>query len=130
MRLVEAPIAFVLGGIIYVLLELLWRGRSDISMALAGGMSFLLMHMLFTKYAPPLWLKCLTGMLLITAIEFVTGYIVNIRMGRAVWDYSGEKLNLYGQICLRFSLIWAALSIPASWLSRALHSIAERLTAG
>ncbi len=111
-----------------MLLELLWRGRSDISMAIAGGICFLLMHMLFVRHSPPLWLKCLTGMLVITAVEFITGYIVNIKLGRNVWDYSCEKYNLYGQICLRFSLIWAAITIPASWLSTLLHNITIRLT--
>jgi uncharacterized membrane protein len=30
-----------------------------------------------------------------------------------VWDYSGLPLNLLGQICLLYTIIWFTLCIPA-----------------
>ena len=115
--------AFHLGGTAYVLLELLWRGRSHISMFFAGGFALALLHGLFSRFALPLWIQCLLGGLVITAIEFVAGAIVNIRLKRNVWDYSKLPLNLYGQVCLPFSLAWCALSLPISFLSRWLATL-------
>lgn len=59
---------FLAGSGLYPLLEVLWRGYSHASMALAGGV-------------------CL-------------------------------PLNIMGQICLPFSLIWFVLTIPASALCK------------
>lgn len=74
-------LCFLLGGVGYVLIELLWRGRSHFSMFIAGGFAFALLHALFQRYALPLPVKCIAGALVITAIEFIAGYIVNLRMG-------------------------------------------------
>lgn len=107
---------FLLGGAGYVLIELLWRGRSHFSMFIAGGFAFALLHALFQRYALPLPVKCIVGALVITAIEFIAGYIVNLRMGLNVWDYSGRPYNLYRQICPGFALLWALLSLPIALL--------------
>ena len=106
---------FLLGAVLYVTLELFWRGRSHISMALAGGLSLVLLFGIYTRYpALPLLARCIVGSAVITAVEFITGAIVNVRLRLGVWDYSTLPFNLYGQICPRFSLLWAALCAPAS----------------
>jgi len=107
------PLLFLLGAILYVLIELLWRGKSHISMALAGGTSLTL---LFGLRQLPLVLFCLFGCLLITAVEFLAGCVVNLWLRLAVWDYSGRKHNLYGQVCLRYTGYWALLCVPAYFL--------------
>lgn len=108
---------FIAGGAIYVMLELLWRGRSHVSMAIAGGVSLVLLYGVFTRFpAMPLLPRCVLGACIITAVEFITGAIVNVRMRLAVWDYSMLPYNLYGQICLRYSLLWMLLCVPASVL--------------
>lgn len=112
---------FILGGTVYVGLEYLWRGRSHISMFITGGLAFALLDGLFLRYHMPLPYKCITGTALITSLEFAAGYIVNIRMGLKVWDYSNRPFNLYGQICPEYSLMWAALTLPIAYLSRLLH---------
>ena len=104
---------FSLGAILYVLIELLWRGKSHLSMALAGGTSLLL---LFGLRGLPLILFCLFGSVLITAVEFLTGSVVNLWLRLDVWDYSGRKHNLYGQVCLRYTGYWALLCVPAYFL--------------
>lgn len=63
----------------------------------------MLLHALFVLRPMPLAAKCIAGAVLITAVEFLFGWVVNIRLGRSAWDYSNMKLNLYGQICLRYS---------------------------
>ena len=114
-------VCFILGGTAYVGLECLWRGRSHISMFIAGGLAFALLDGIFARYPLPLLYKCAIGAVVITALEFAMGYIVNIRMGLKVWDYSGRPHNLYGQICPEYSLIWAGLTLPIAGLSSLLH---------
>ena len=43
---------------------------------------------------------------LTSALEFVTGFVLEQFFNDKWWDYSKEPLNLYGYVCLRFSLIW------------------------
>lgn len=123
MKLSIILLTFFLGGTIYVLLELLWRGRSHVSMFCAGGLALLLLHGLFLRFALPLFAQCLVGGLVITAIEFVVGAIVNVRLKLNVWDYSKMPLNLYGQVCLPFSLLWCLLTLPISFLSSYLATL-------
>lgn len=106
---------FALCGGIYVLLELLFRGRSHISMFFAGGLSAVCIFFgcqlgrLRTAHTVA---KCLFGSAVITVVEFVTGAIVNLWLELEVWDYSDVPFNLLGQICLPFSLIWFAITLP------------------
>ncbi len=58
----------------------------------------------------PLLLKCFLGALIITAVELIFGLIFNLKYHMQVWDYSNMPLNLLGQICLPFSILWFALS--------------------
>ena len=113
---------FFLGGAGYVGLELLWRGRSHASMFAAGGICFLLLGRLQrTRLAPAL--QCLLGAGIITAVELLTGLLVN--RSYRVWDYRQMPLNFLGQICLPFSLLW----IPVSLFGMQLYYRAERLMA-
>ncbi len=104
---------FILGGIGYCALELLWRGHTDPSMALAGGISSCLLGIIQQKLRPlRLTYRCILGGLAITAIEMIFGLIFNIYLQQNVWDYSQMPLNLMGQICLLFTVLWCFLSAP------------------
>ena len=119
MKIARKSVLFALGGGAYVSLELLWRGRSHISMFAAGGLSFLLLGKLReTKLSYPE--KALSGALLITAVEYLTGMLVNRNHG--IWDYREIPGNYRGQICLPFSLLW----IPVSILGMELYGLAEK----
>ena len=113
---------FAFGGSIYCLLEFLWRGRSHVSMFLAGGAAFLVLCRI-GRLRQPLWLRALLGAAAVTAIEFVTGLIVNRALGLAVWDYSALRFHLLGQISLLFSAIW----IPISLAAFALGALIDRV---
>ncbi|WP_243114469.1 putative ABC transporter permease, partial [Agathobaculum sp. Marseille-P7918] len=76
---------------------------------------------------PPLWLQMLEGAMLVTALELITGLIVNRWLGWNVWDYSDVPLNLWGQVCPQFAVAWFFLSALAVWLENALHRLAARL---
>ncbi len=70
-----------------------------------------------------LLINCLVSALIITATEFIAGYILNIRMKLGIWDYSGYPFNLMGQICLRYCAYWFMLSIPAIKLCELIESL-------
>lgn len=45
-----------------------------------------------------------------TIIEFIAGLVFIKGMKIKLWDYSQERFNIGGIICLKFSLIWTALA--------------------
>lgn len=107
-------VLFLIGGVGYTLIEFLWRGYSHWSMFVLGGICFVFLAKIAQKRGEkfPLWRCCLYGALGITALEFVTGCIVNLLLGWNVWDYSDEPFQLLGQICLPFTSLWFLLCIP------------------
>lgn len=62
------------------------------------------------KWNQSLILQSIIGAVLITALEFLTGCIVNLWLKWNVWDYSNLPFNLLGQICLYFFLLWIPMS--------------------
>ncbi len=117
-----SALLFFIGLIGYPLIELLWRGRTHWTMALAGGLAMVLLSWI-SRSSLPLPLMWGAGALAITAVEFAIGYVVNLRLHWAVWDYSALPLNVAGQICLPFTLIWFVLSIPGIALCQLLTGV-------
>lgn len=118
----EYFVVFGSGGIIYNLIEVLFRGFTHWTMTIAGGAALLLIYIMNIKIkAQSLIIRCLAGSLIITAIEFIVGCIVNRGLHMDVWDYSDEKYNILGQICPLFSIFWFLLCIPATVLSSFLR---------
>jgi len=84
-------------------------------MLIAGGICFILIGLLneIFPYKVSIISQMFISALIVTAVEFISGYIVNIILGLNVWDYSDLPYNFLGQICLLFSNIWFLLSLPA-----------------
>ena len=81
-------------------------------MFILGGACFLVVGLINEQNRGrlPLLLQMLISAIIITVLEFVTGYIVNIKMGLGVWDYSGLPYNIMGQVCLLYTVLWFFLS--------------------
>lgn len=116
MAVLETLFAGLVGAALYGGIEMLWRGHTHWTMLITGGVCFAFMYLVATRGGFPLWQKWIMCAAFITAAEFLTGVIVNLRLGWNVWDYSAEPLNLLGQICPLYCLYWLALSIPGTWL--------------
>lgn len=115
---------FCVGGILYGVIELAWRGHTHISMFLVGGLCFVLIGALDEVKRPMcVFAQLPVAALIITAVEFVSGVIVNIMMGLDVWDYSDLPFNVLGQVCLPFSAMWLGLSLPAIIIEDSLRVI-------
>lgn len=103
---------FLVGGLIYFWIEVLWRGYSHWSMFLLGGLCFVLCGLIneVVPWEMPLPLQMLISAIMITVLEFFTGCIVNLWLGWEVWDYSKLHFQLLGQISLKSSIVWFLLS--------------------
>ena len=119
MKLAKQLALFTVGGSAYVGLELLYRGRSHVSMFGAGGVCFLLLGQLRKKPLPGA-VKVGVGAGMITLVELTTGLLVN--RDHAVWDYRGLPGNFLGQICPMFTALW----VPLSAAAMGLYGFAEK----
>lgn len=122
MKLWKKSVLFYIGGTAYMTLEFLWRGRSHGSMFLLGGTCFLLLGQLsncFVRISLPI--KALLGAGIVTALELLTGLLVN--RAYAIWDYRKLPFQFLGQISLVFSLLW----IPVSLAAMVLYDRVEQL---
>ena len=112
---VKNLILFEIGGLIYSLIEIIYRGNTHWTMFIVGGLCFLLVGWInkFFSWDLALWKQMLIGGAIITAVEFVSGCIINLWLGWNVWDYSHVPLNILGQVCLPFYFAWVGLSLIA-----------------
>ena len=91
---------FMTGGMIYY------------SMIVCGGFATLLcggLNQVFNEMS--ILAQMILSSVIISELEFVTGYVVNIILRYDVWDYSNLPFNLMGQICVQYSMLWMFLSV-------------------
>lgn len=114
-NLLKAVFLFVCGGGIYTLIEVLWRGRTHISMFIVGGLCFYLIGLFneFTSWEDSLFKQMLGGAVLITVFELLSGFYLNCYLCLNIWDYSDLPFNFMGQICPLFFIAWFFLSLIA-----------------
>lgn len=108
---------FCFGGLVYTDLEILFRGFSHWTMFIVGGLCFTIIGLLNENADNKKILfqyQCLIGTGVITALEFISGCIVNLILQWNVWDYSDRHFNLFGQICLHHTVLyWLPISAIA-----------------
>lgn len=114
-RTLKYILLFFIGGYSYCGVELLFRGFSHISMLIAGGICFILIGLLNDVFPHKISIisQMVISSLIITAVEFIVGMIVNVWLDLNVWDYSKLPYNFMGQICLLYTNIWFFLSLAA-----------------
>lgn len=106
---------FTIGGLLYYLIEILWRGYSHLSMFVVGGICFIFIGLIneHLSFDTPLWKQQLIAASIVTGIELIAGLILNVWLKLDIWDYSNLAFNLLGQICLQYSILWFLLSLLA-----------------
>ena len=107
------------GGTLYFLLEVAFKTATGHPERISWTM--LLVAILLTipveragaelPWACPLRLQAAVCAALVTAVELAAGMLLNVWLELDVWDYSGMELNLWGQICPQFSVLWWALCL-------------------
>lgn len=124
--IIKNSIIFLLGGFLYGGVEIAFRGYTHWTMFIAGGLVLTVLYNLFGYIGRGhIILKCFLGCIIITTVEFLFGVGANLLLGWEVWDYSDKMFNLFGQICLLFSIGWFFISIPASLLIDGMRRLFE-----
>lgn len=70
------------------------------------GVGFTVVIICLTPLSSDFWLLFAGSVFLTTVLELVTGFILEKIFHEKWWDYSKEKFNLKGYVCLKFSLLW------------------------
>lgn len=122
MNLWKNAVVGYLGGMIYVGLELLWRGWSHGSMFVVGGACFLILGEIHRRYGQaPLLMQAVLGAAAITTMELLSGLFLNVLLGLRVWDYSALPYNLLGQVCLAYFFLWIWVAMAGGALESGLR---------
>ena len=111
-------VIFISGAVIYMGLEMLWRGYTHWTMGLVAGIATILIGLIneiFPKDTP-LMVQAPIASLIITELEYISGEILNVYLGLNIWDYSQMPFNVDGQVCLPASLFWMIIGLIAVWL--------------
>lgn len=123
---------FMFVGLIYMSMEVIFRallgkmlgfngcnyfslmGFSSLWMIPIGGLCIAISTSIYNRVYIRSWINLLISMAIIWFIEFVSGYIFNIKCGLHLWDYSTIPLNVMGQITFCYAPIWCILT-PIGW---------------
>ena len=111
--LCEEVFMFLIGGLLYYGFQLYANGSTNMSMALIGGLSFITIVVLnetVLRWDMLYQTQCFICCIILTAMEFISGYILNVKLNMDIWDYSGKMFNFMGQICLKGSVNWFLIS--------------------
>lgn len=105
------------GGVAYGLIEVVWRGYTHPSMVITGGLCFAMICEINARCARrPFFVRGAACALGVTCAEFCVGMLVNRVLNMRVWDYSGEWLHLFGQICPLYMGLWFILCTALSFV--------------
>ena len=115
---------WALGGTVYYSLEMVFRGFSHWTMFVLGGIClvFFTVQGQMLHWEDPMWRQILRCTIFVVSAEFITGIIVNKWFQLAIWDYSTMPLQLFGQICLPFAILFSGLCAVGIWLGGNLLS--------
>ncbi len=105
-------VLFTIGGILFNLVEILWRGYSYPEMTVVGGICFVFIGAINELFPWDMALasQMLISALAVTSVELAAGLILNVYLHLGIWDYSAQCYNFMGQICLLYFNLWFLLS--------------------
>ena len=75
------------------------------------GVGALTVFFLLRPYSDQPFQLFLLGMILATAIEFITAVIMNRIFGEIWWDYKDKPFNYKGILCLESSIAWGVYTV-------------------
>ena len=86
------------------------------------GSGAIMMLVVSKPFETNLVLVYLAGCVGATILEYVTGVVMEAIFRVRYWDYSNQKFQFQGHICLSSSLTWGALTIL---MTRLIHPVVE-----
>lgn len=116
-RLIPYIVIFNVSGLIYILLELLWRGRSHWTMFICAGLCGLVMAAVndnWLDFETDFRIQVFVCALMCSTMEFFFGIVFNGDF--SIWDYRGlwGTLHVFGdQVNILFFGVWILISVFA-----------------
>lgn len=116
-KIIPHLIIFIVSGLIYVLLEVLWRGYSHWTMFICAGCCGLVMATVnnsILEFETDFRIQVLVSAFLCTTAELIFGLIFNSNF--TIWDYRntwGTIHFLNDQVNILFIGVWIIISIFA-----------------
>ncbi len=83
---------------------------------LYGTGALILMGAVFLLQESPLLAKVFVYFVLTTGLEISSGFIAQYFFHTRLWDYSDQRFNYKGHICLKFSIYWILLAFAFEYL--------------
>ena len=99
------------------------RGFLRLPMLPLYGSGAVMMLWVSLPFQDSLILTYISGVIGATALEYVTGYVMERLFKVRYWDYSNQPFNLHGYICLSSSIAWGFLTI---FMTHLIHKPIER----
>ena len=91
--------------------RLINRGFLNVPFSPIYGLAAVLFAVFLPELRAAPFFLFLFGMVIATALELFTGVLLEKVFGQKWWDYSGERFQFEGHICLRYSLLWGLLAL-------------------
>lgn len=91
-----------------------------------GFGAVILLHVSLPLKQHPVWLY-LASMIAVTVFEYIVGVVMEKIFKVKYWDYSKQRFQFQGYICLRSSLCWGFLGLI---LTSVIHPPVEKLVLG
>ena len=98
------------------------RGFLRIPMLPLYGSGAVMMLVVSEPFQDSLLLTWVSGVIGATILEYVTGWAMEQLFKVRYWDYSNQKFNLHGYICLSSSIAWGFLTI---FMTHVIHKPIE-----
>lgn len=96
------------------------------------GVGSMALIFLLTPFKESPILVFLLGMIITTSIEYITSYVLELIFHNKWWDYSDQKFNINGRICLMNAILFGVGSVfilyfANPWLTKFLLQIKDKV---
>lgn len=89
--------------------------------------AFIVLYILMPYGTHPLYIFIL-GTLATSTLEYITSFILEKLFNMSWWDYSNQKFNINGRICLKNSILFGLLSVVlVLWINPLIVSFTKSL---
>ena len=88
------------------------------------GFGMVIILLVLTPLADRFLVLYIGAVLLTSALELVTGFVLKKLFHTTWWDYSDVPFNIGGYICLKFSLMWGIGGVA---VIKGLHPVVEKI---
>ena len=97
--------------------RLLNRGFLSLPFSPIYGCGWLLFAIFLPELKSAPFYLFVGGVILATALELFTGILLKHLTGKMWWDYSGQRFQFDGYICLPYSLVWGGAALVCLFFS-------------